>query len=164
MKRGPFPDARSTSGDPTAVRARPVLTTRLVRYTAGSVVATLVSEVVLLSAYGVARLPAVVATVLAFLAGAIPNWILNRRWAWARRDRASFRREVVPYAAIVVVSLLLATGLTAAADRLARAVTDNIALRSILVGAAYLATSLVMFVAKFVLFDRLVFTDDARAA
>jgi putative flippase GtrA len=149
------------TADPTTVRARPGLATRLFRYTTGSVVATAVSEIVLLLAYGVARLPTVVATVVAFLAGAIPNWILNRRWAWARRDRADFRREVVPYATIVVVSLLLATAFTAAADRLARALTDSIALRSILVGASYLATSLVMFVAKFVLFDRVVFTDRA---
>ncbi len=123
--------------------------------------ATAASEAVLLVAYGVLRLPTVVATVVAFLAGAVPNWILNRRWAWARSDRVNFRREVFPYVSIVVASLLLATAFTTAADRIARAVTDTIALRTLIVGAAYLGTSIVMFIAKFVLFDRLVFRDDA---
>ena len=149
-------DTRRTDA---VVRARPALPVRLFRYTTGSVVALIVSEIVLLTAYGVAGLPTVLATVLAFLAGAVPNWILNRRWAWARSDRASVRREVLPYAAIVVVSLLLATALTAAADSLARVLTDSVALRSALVGAAYLVTSFVMFVGKFVLFDRVVFAD-----
>jgi putative flippase GtrA len=151
------------TGDSTPRRARPSLRIRLFRYTTGSVAATLVSEAVLLFAYGVLRLPTVVATVGAFLAGAIPNWILNRRWAWARSDRVSFRREVVPYASIVIASLLLATLFTTAADRLARTLTDSIALRSVIVGVAYLATSFVMFVAKFVLFDRLVFRDTVDA-
>jgi putative flippase GtrA len=141
------------------LRSRPALFVRLFRYTTGSVVALVVSEIVLLTAYGVAKLPTVIATVLAFLAGAIPNWVLNRRWAWARRDRASLRREVLPYATIVVASLVLATGLTVAADRLARVLTDSVALRSAFVGAAYLFTSFVMFVGKFVLFDRIVFVD-----
>jgi hypothetical protein len=73
------------------------------------------------------------------------------------------RHEVIPYVSIVVVSLLLALAFTAAADLLARAVTEDIALRSVIVGAAYLGTSAVMFVAKFVLFDRLVFRDPDRA-
>jgi putative flippase GtrA len=147
----------------TTVGARPPLRARLFRYTTGSVVATLVSEGVLLFSYGVLRVPTVAATVLAFLAGAIPNWILNRRWAWARSERVSVRHEVIPYVSIVVVSLLLALAFTAAADLLARAVTEDIALRSVIVGAAYLGTSAVMFVAKFVLFDRLVFRDPDRA-
>jgi putative flippase GtrA len=137
---------------------------RLFRYTTGSVVALVVSEIVLVTAYGVARLPTVIATVLAFLAGAFPNWVLNRRWAWARGDRANLRREVLPYATIVVASLVLATGLTAAADRLARVLTDSVALRSAFVGAAYLLTSFVMFVGKFVLFDRIVFVEGTGSA
>jgi putative flippase GtrA len=146
------------------VRTRPALLVRLFRYTTGSVVALVVSEIVLLTAYGVAGLPTVIATVLAFLAGAVPNWVLNRRWAWARSDRANLRREVLPYATIVVASLVLATGFTAAADRLARVLTDSVALRSAFVGAAYLLTSFVMFVGKFVLFDRVVFVDDTGSA
>ena len=164
MKRGPFRDARSTSGDPTAVRARPVLTTRLFRYTAGSVVATLVSEVVLLSAYGV-RAPSGRGRDRV----GVPGWRdpeldpqssvgmgtprPGELPAGGRSVRGDRRRVATP-----------GDGPHRCRGPTCPAVTDNIALRSILVGAAYLATSLVMFVAKFVLFDRLVFTDDARAA
>jgi putative flippase GtrA len=119
----------------------------------------LVSEVVLVGAYGALRLATVVATVAAFIAGAVPNWILNRRWAWERHGRVDFRREMLPYGAIVALSLLLATVVTAATDRLASTLTESIALRSILVGAAYIAMTLIMFIVKFVLFDRLVFAE-----
>src|SRR5438105_4480706 len=36
-------------------------------------------------------------TVLAFFAGAIPNWTLNRRWTWKVEGRVAFGREIVAY-------------------------------------------------------------------
>ena len=52
------------------------------RYGAGSLVAMACSEVVLVGAYAVAGAGALPATVLAWTAGAVPNYVLNRRWAW----------------------------------------------------------------------------------
>jgi putative flippase GtrA len=52
------------------------------RYGAGSLVAMACSEVVLVGAYAVAGAGALLATVLAWTAGAVPNYVLNRRWAW----------------------------------------------------------------------------------
>ncbi|HLI24803.1 MAG TPA: GtrA family protein, partial [Acidimicrobiales bacterium] len=54
---------------------------RITRYTAGSVVALAVSEVAFAACYW-GGTGTTVASVIAFFAGAVPNWILNRRWAW----------------------------------------------------------------------------------
>src|SRR5437588_4101344 len=46
-------------------------------------------------------------TVIAFFAGAIPNWTLNRRWTWKVKGRVSFGREVFAYFVISATTLVL---------------------------------------------------------
>ena len=36
---------------------------------------------------------AISSTVIAFFAGAIPNWVLNRRWAWEKRGREGVMKK-----------------------------------------------------------------------
>ena len=99
------------------------------------------------------------ASVLAFVAGAVPNYLMNRYWAWQRRGRPDHRREVLPYAVIVIVTAITAILVTTAADRWVR---DHVATHGwqvALVGAAFLGTYGAMFVLKFLLFDRLIFVD-----
>jgi putative flippase GtrA len=128
---------------------------RLSRYTAGSVIAAAVSEVAFVVTFGLAHAPAVVATVVAFLAGAVPNWVLNRRWAWSRRDRVNPRRELVPYVAIVVATLVVTTAGTAAVAAAASNLTHWLSV--LVVDVAFVVITGTMFVIKFVLFDRVVF-------
>lgn len=127
-----------------------------IRYTGGSVVAAAVSEVAFLTAYGLGAVP-IVASVLAFVSGAVPNYLLNRYWAWQRRGRADRTRETLPYVAIIVVTALVAIGMTTLADIWVREHIESHSWRTLLVGAAYIGTYGVMFVLKFVLFDRLIF-------
>jgi putative flippase GtrA len=93
--------------------------------------------------------------VLSWLAGAIPNFWLNRNWAWQRTGRPSLRREVVPYAAIVIVTLLLATLLTHLADAWLQHQGVSHSLRVTLVAAVFLGTYVVVFALRFVLLERL---------
>jgi putative flippase GtrA len=130
------------------------------RYTGASVVAGVISEVVFVATYWFAAAP-LVASLLAFVAGAIPNYLMNRYWAWQRRGSPDHKREVLPYAVIVVATALLAILVTTAADRWVR---DHVAahpLQVALVAIAFLATYGAMFVLKFVLFDRFIFVDRA---
>jgi len=130
------------------------------RYTTASVVAAVISEAVFVATYWFAAVP-LVASLLAFVAGAVPNYLMNRYWAWQRRGRPDRMREVLPYAVIVVATALTAILVTTAADHWVR---DHVAAHSvqvILVGAAFLATYGTMFVLKFVLFDRFIFVDRA---
>jgi putative flippase GtrA len=131
------------------------------RYTVGSVLAGVLSQTVFVACYALGA-PPVVATVTAFVAGAVPNYLLNRRWAWRQPGPAHLGREVLPYAAIVVATALTAAAVTTAADRLVRTAVVDRGWQVVLVGAAFLGTYGVLFVLKFVLFDRWVFVGRSR--
>jgi putative flippase GtrA len=149
--RGLFSDGERAS-DPGH---RPPVYVRIFRYAAGSGVAALASEVTFVLVFGVLHGPTVAATVAAFLAGALPNWVLNRRWAWSRRDQVSVRREVLPYAAIVLGALAITTAGTTIVNALASNLSHWTAV--VLVDGTFVAITGCLFVAKFVLFDRVVF-------
>jgi putative flippase GtrA len=128
---------------------------KILRYVGGSVVAAVCSEVTLVVLYGLLHVPPGPASCLAWLAGAVPNFWLNRNWTWRRRGRPDLRREVLPYVAIILVTLLLATLLTAAVDHWARDSATGSAARVVLVAATFLGVYVVMFVLRFLLLDRL---------
>jgi putative flippase GtrA len=130
------------------------------RYTGASVVAGIISEVVFVAIYWFTAAPPV-ASLLAFVAGAVPNYLMNRYWAWQRRGRPDRSRELLPYVVIVIVTALIAILVTTAADRWVREHVTAHALQVTLVAIAFLATYGTMFVLKFVLFDRFIFVDRA---
>ena len=128
---------------------------KLWRYTGGSVVAAGCSEAAYLILYGLLHVSPGWTSVVAWLAGALPNYWLNRSWTWQRRGRPDLRREVLPYVAVVALTLLLATVATRAADSALRATETAEGTRVLLVAAAFLGTYVVMFVLRFALLDRL---------
>jgi putative flippase GtrA len=119
------------------------------------VIATVCSEVVFLALYGPAHAGTTVASVVGWLAGAVPNYWLNRSWAWRRSGRPSLHGELLPYVVIVLVTLLLATVSTGLADRLLQGAAVSESLRWALVGGTFLAVYGVLFVVRFLLLDRL---------
>ena len=131
------------------------------RYGASSVIAGLISEGTFALCFWLGS-SATVASLIAFVAGAVPNYLMNRYWAWQRRDRIGGARELVPYLVIIVSTALLATLITNGADALVRGRIESHLARTVLVSAAFLATYGVMFVLKFVLFDRLIFAGRRR--
>lgn len=132
------------------------------RYTASSVLAAATSAVVFAAVYalGVGNVPA---NVLAFLAGAVPNWVLNRSWAWQRSGRVHVGREVVLYAVVSLASLAASSAATGWAGHAARTVTADATLRVLLVAGAYVVTYGVLFVVKYVIYELVVFAGDGRA-
>ncbi|HEU4946023.1 MAG TPA: GtrA family protein [Kribbella sp.] len=126
------------------------------RYSASSVVATVVSQLAFALCYWLGA-SAVVATLVAWLAGAVPNYLLSRRWAWGRQG------QLLPYAMIVIGSAITAALVTTATDHLVQGI-DSHAWRTVLVTGSYFGTYGVLFILKFVLFDRLVFARPAPAA
>ncbi|HEV2640801.1 MAG TPA: GtrA family protein [Actinocrinis sp.] len=127
------------------------------RYAAGSVVAFGCSEMVLIGSYTLFGAGARLAAVLAWLAGAVPNYVLNRRWAWRERGRAAFLRETLPYWAITLGTAAFAVGATSLADGWVHRSVAGRGEQSLLFGAVYFLAYGVVFVVKFVLFDKLVF-------
>jgi putative flippase GtrA len=127
----------------------------LLRYVTGSVVAAVCSEVAFVLLYGVLGAGTTWSSVLSWLAGAVPNFWLNRTWTWRRTGRPSLRREVLPYVAIILLTLLLATLATHGADVWLhhRDVSDSV--RVVLVAGVFLAVYVAVFLLRFVLLDRL---------
>jgi putative flippase GtrA len=135
---------------------------KVARYAIGSVVALMTSVIVfaLLLDAGVGT---TADSILAFVAGALPNWILNRRWAWQRTGDMDVAREVVGYAVISLIALAASSAGTGWTDSLLRHhLGQSHAVRVLLVTLAYVVVQGLLFVAKFVAYDRWVFTDGGR--
>jgi putative flippase GtrA len=135
---------------------------KISRYAVGSLVALLTSVGVFGLLY-VAGVGTTIDSVAAFLAGAVPNWILNRRWAWQISGRVAFMREVIGYLVVSVVALVassLGTGWMQGWVRVH--VAAHHGLRVILVTGAYVLVQALLFVGKFVVYERWVFAGRSR--
>jgi putative flippase GtrA len=135
---------------------------KVTRYAIGSVVALATSVVVfgLLLDAGVGT---TLDSVLAFIAGALPNWVLNRRWAWERTGEMDVAREVVGYTLISLVALAASSAGTGWTNAIVRHhLNHDHSLRVLLVTLAYVVVQGLLFVAKFIAYDRWVFTDGGR--
>lgn len=141
--------------------ALPARWVKLFRYTVGSVVALVTSLVVFALAYGLGA-GNITANVLAFVAGAIPNWLLNRSWAWERTGRVHVGREIVLYAVVSALSLAASSAATGWAGAAVPRVTSDHVLRVLLVAGAYLATYGVLFLAKYAIYELVVFAGPGR--
>jgi putative flippase GtrA len=149
---------QGTAGDRRAPLWRRPLAVRLAKFTAGSAIAAVVSELAFIVVYGLLGAGTRLAGVVAFLAGAIPNWALNRRWTWQRRGRPRFGREVLPYVAVVIATAVAATAFSGLADDWVRGLATPRSVQVALVGMAYLLPYGALFLLKFVLFERVVFS------
>lgn len=150
-----YPAGMSTRSVTRAVAMKRTRLQTVLRYAGGSVVATVCSEVAFVLLYGPLAVGTTWSSIVSWLAGALPNYWLNRSWAWRQTGRPSMRREVMPYAAIILLTLLIATLATGAVDHaLSRSALPHDA-RIALVAAAFLGVYVVMFVLRFLLLDRL---------
>lgn len=142
--------------------ARTRVTRVFSRFAVGSAVATGCSQLTFLLLLGFAGTSVAVAGALAFLAGAVPNFVLNRFWAWQRAGRVEVRGELVPYVGVIAANGLVAIGITTGMDRLVASSIDEHAVRTAVLAVAFGASYVLLFVVKFVLLDWLVFGAAAR--
>jgi putative flippase GtrA len=149
-------DVRVLSSPPTSLWGR------VGRFAVASVVATVVTELSFLALYGADLAGAEVAGVIAFVAGAVPKFVLSRWWVWRRPGTPSLLGEVVPYGLIAAGTGLAAGLVTGLAERVIEQQVESRPWQVGLVGAAFLATMVLMFAVRYVLFDRLVFNDGSR--
>lgn len=134
---------------------------RIARYTAGSVVAAVTSAIVFAVLY-VLGLGTTWCSIAAFTAGAVPNWILNRRWAWQVKGKIAFGREIVAYIVVSALTLLATTESTAFTQRQVQSLPAHHGIRVLLVTASYLAVFAVLFAARFVVYEFWIFSGRSR--
>jgi putative flippase GtrA len=128
---------------------------RMSRYTMGSAICFLVSEVVFVAVFWPHLLGARSSSIVASIAGIIPGYYLNRTWTWGRRDKSDFWREVVPYWTAALggaVAAALAIGVVNNA-----AIHSSRGTRTLLNATTYMATYGVLFVAKYAFFHKILF-------
>jgi putative flippase GtrA len=128
---------------------------RFARYALGSAGAVLVSAVAFALAYRLLDLGPRLASLTAFLAGALVNFSASRFWAWERRQRRGLSRDVLGYALLALCYALAAAAVTSAVHAALRdAGPDR---RAVLVEASYFAVYGALFLLRFVLLDRVLF-------
>ncbi|MGH3974561.1 MAG: GtrA family protein [Pseudonocardiaceae bacterium] len=133
------------------------------RFAAGTAVSTACSQLAFVLMFGVLHASAIASGVVAFVAGAVPNFLIHRFWTWRRSGPVGMHQELLPYLAVILFSGLVAIGLTAGVDWLIGEAINDHALRTVAVAVTFNASYLPLFVLKFALLDRLVFGRDKRA-
>lgn len=135
---------------------------QLLRYGAVSIIATTTSLVVLGVLVTTRAMSPGWANVVATAVGTVPSFELNRRWVWHRGGAASTRREIVPFAALSAAGLVLSTVLVSLAGRWVDAAGLTGAARTVTIQAASIAAFGTLWLAQFVILDRVLFADPTR--
>jgi putative flippase GtrA len=136
------------------------VSTRFTKYALGSVIAFTASNVVFALFY-VIGVGTTSCSVAGFMAGAIPNWILNRRWAWQWEGRAP-ARQVIGYIAVSIVVLVTTSAATGWTNSHVQSIPQGHGLRLLIVTASYVAVTVALFIAKFGIYEYWVFSEQSR--
>lgn len=133
---------------------------KVIKYASVSVISTVVSQVTLILVFGVFRLMSEVpANVLANVLATIPSYWLNRRWVWGKSGKSHFWREVAPFWVLSFIGLAFSSLAVWLAGDFARSHNLSHAATSLLVNAANLMTFAILWVVKFVIYNKLFHID-----
>jgi len=138
-----------------------ILGRRIARFAISSLVAAGTSAVVFPILY-VLGASTTVCSICAFVAGAIPNWTLNRKWTWKVEGRVAFGREVIAYivlSASTLLALSLATGWT---HRHVQSIPAGHGIRVALVTGSYFAVLAILYGLRFFLYEFWIFSGRSR--
>ncbi len=130
---------------------------RLLRYGAVSAVSTTLSLTVLGTLVATRALTPGWANVVATSAGIVPSFELNRRWVWRRSGRSSLMAEIGPFCALTFAGLVLSTLSVSLVATWATGAALAPALRTIAIELANVAAFGTVWIAQFVILDRIVF-------
>jgi putative flippase GtrA len=138
---------------------------KMVRYTLVSVISVGISLFVLFITYGVLRLwSAVPCNIFAAVVATPPSYYLNRRWAWGKTGRSHLMKEIVPFWALAFLGLGVSVVGVHLAESWGRDVTSSHLAQTLIVTLASAVSYGVVWVAKFIIFNRLMFIDHAAKA
>jgi len=132
---------------------------RAIRYTLGSGIAFVISQIVFIASYGVLHLfGARGSSIFATMAGAVPSYYMNRNWAWQKRGRSHLSKEVIPYFVMAALSLVFSTWSADFASSHKDIVGASHFFQVVFVDGAYIASFAVLWFAKYAFMDKILFT------
>lgn len=146
-------------------RARTPGGQKAIRYTLVSVISVAVNQVGLFVLFTILGWTARSANILACVIAGVPSYYLNRHWAWKKRGRSHLLKEIVPFWAIALAGLAFSTWAADFAETQAEGLSRLA--QGLIVNMAALAAFGVLWVGKFVFFNKVLFAtpdEDVRAA
>jgi putative flippase GtrA len=141
---------------------RTAFSAKVTKYALSSVLAFVLGNVAFAFCYWL-NLSTTICSVVGFVAAAIPNWIMNRRWAWQQSGRPPLR-QLVSYTIVSIVVLIassLATGFT---NGQVQSLPQHYGLRLLIVTGSYIVVTVFFFVLKFVIYEYYVFAERRRVS
>ena len=136
-------------------KARTPMGQKLVKYTMVSIISVIIGQALLLFAFGVMRWSAVTSNVFAVGLSALPSYYLNRAWAWGKRGRSHFLKEVLPFWGMAFLGLAISTWFVHVAE--GRSEHLSHLLQTAVISGSSIAAFGVLWVAKFVILNKLMF-------
>lgn len=134
---------------------------KAIRYTLGSGISFVISQVVFIASFGVFHLlDARGSSIFATLAGAVPSYFMNRYWAWQKKSRSHVSKEVIPYFVMAVVSLIFSTWATDFASSYRSIVGQSHTLQVAFVDGAYILSFAILWFAKYLFMDKVLFSQE----
>jgi len=140
---------------------------KAIRYTLASVISVVVSQVAFVVAFGLLRWTARSSAITATAIGSVPSYYLNRYWAWGKTGRSHLWKEILPFWVIAFVGLAFSTWSSDAAETYVNQHHYGHLAKTLLVTGAYFGAFAVLWVAKFVIFNKILFVtkdEDLQAA
>ncbi|HEV3401378.1 MAG TPA: GtrA family protein [Acidimicrobiales bacterium] len=137
---------------------------KLVRYSMVSVVSVVVYEFLLFVFLGLMHWSAALANFWAVSISAIPSYYLNRAWTWGKTGRSHLMKEVVPFWGMALLGLAFSTIVVDFAKDGADNVTSVHLVQTLIVMFAGLAAFGVLWIAKFVVLNRVLFVHRPQPA
>jgi len=126
------------------------------RYAMVSVVAVQIGTVGVL-VFNLVGAPAGVAAVLGNSCATVPSYILNRYWAWGKNDKNRLFSEILPFWGLTLVGIGFSFIVGHEAGQVTRHHGITGAARLVILLAANIAGFGVLWVAKYIIFNKLLF-------
>ncbi len=135
---------------------------RVTKFAISSALAAITSAVVFPVLY-VLGASTTVCTVLAFFAGAIPNWTLNRRWTWKVEGRVAWGREILAYLVLSATTLVILSLVTGWTDHLvSKDIAPGHGIRVLLVTGSYFLVLAMLYGVRFFVYEHWIFSGRSR--
>ena len=136
---------------------------KFIRYSMVSVVAIVISQATILICAWVFGLSGIAANTIGAVAATPASYELNRKWAWGKSGKSHMWREVVPFWSLTLLGWLASTGTVEIADNMAKSHGVGGLGRAVAIMGASLFAYGVVWIVKFVIFNRLVFASPSVA-
>jgi putative flippase GtrA len=138
-----------------------ILGHRIARFAISSMVSAITSAIVFAALY-VVGFSTTVCSIAAFVAGAIPNWTMNRRWTWKVEGRVAFGREIFAYIVLSASTLIALSLATAWTHRHVQGIPAGHGIRVILVTGSYFAVLALLYGIRYFLYEFWIFSGRSR--